>query len=229
MMKRFNYKEHCASLIIILLLTGVSGFINAQTSSVDSSPQYLYPEFSSGIVKMKNGRNQKAMLNYNMVSEKMVYQQGDKLFDLMGTEMVDTVFLQNSCFIPVSEVFYEVVVVAPISLFIQHQGSIIPPGRPSGYGGTSQTSSISSYSGINTASGYHNLKLPSDYTVNVDPVYWIRTNNEIYSFTNERQFLKIFPEQADELKQFIKKGRIKIARRDDLIRLINYSNELLEQ
>jgi hypothetical protein len=31
------------------------------------------------------------------------------------------------------------------------------------------------------------------------------------------------------LKQFIKKGRIKIARREDLISLINYCNELLEQ
>ncbi len=226
-MEHINYLSITTLIVFSLLLSDITGSINAQTDSDGSSPQFLYPEFSEGILKMRNGKSQNAIMNYNMVSEKMVYEKDDIIYDLISTVMIDTIFIRNNCFIPVGKIFHEVVVVAPISLFIQHRASLIPPGKPAGYGGTSQTSSIISVSSISTASGYYNLKLPSDYTVKVDPVYWIRKDNEMFSFINERQLLKIFPEQANKLKQFIKKGRIKLDRKEDVKTLIGYCNELI--
>jgi hypothetical protein len=43
---------------------------------------------------------------------------------------------------------------------------------------------------------------------------------------NERQFLRLFPDQQDELKYFIKQNHIKFDMIPDLVRLIQYYNEL---
>ena len=64
----------------------------AQTTPDGSAPQFLFPEFSMSKVKMKNGNIQSIRLNYNTVSEKMVYQKDDNLYDMLNTDMIDTVY-----------------------------------------------------------------------------------------------------------------------------------------
>ncbi len=200
--------------------------VKAQTTPDGSAPQFLFPEFSMGKVRMKNGNIQTIRLNYNTISEKMVYQKDANLFDVVNTEMIDTVFIQESKFVPAGDVFYEVLLVAPISVFIQYHGELVPPGAVAGYGGTSQVSNTKNLTSVNLSMGYYNLKLPQDYTVKVDQVFWIRKDNNMFSYTTERQFLKLFPGKEAELKQFIKKYRIKFDKLPDQIRLAEHLNEL---
>jgi hypothetical protein len=201
--------------------------LRAQTNADGSSPQFLFPDFSVSKVRMKNGQSQNAELNYNTVSEKMVYQKEGNLYDMVNPQMVDTVYLENCRFIPAGNVFYEVLLTAPIALFVQYKGEILSPGTPAGYGGTSQVSNTKMLTSVELSGGYYNLKLPADFKVKIDPVYWIRRGNDMYSFMNERQFLKLFPEKETEFKKFIKQNRIKADKNSDLVKLIRYCNELL--
>ncbi len=225
---KFNISSMSCRIIALWFFLHFTPFILAQDDSDRSYLQYLYSEFTKGLVKLKTGKSQEVLLNYNMVSERMVYEKNDKLLDLVGIEVIDTIFLQNSRFVPFGKVFYELVVDAPVSLFIQHSATIVPPGKPAGYGGTSQTSAVTIYSSISTTSGYYNLKLPSDYTVNNKPVYWIRKGYEMNSFVNVNQLLKIFPGKENDLKKFIKQNNIRLQRRDDLIRLIGFCNLIIK-
>jgi hypothetical protein len=200
--------------------------IKSQTISDGNSPQFLYPDFTSGTVKMKNGKSQIADLNYNTVSEKIVYEKDGKIFDLINTEMVDTIFLQDTKFVPVGKIFHEVLLVAPISLFVQHKGDLIPPGTPAGYGGTSQVSSTKMLTSVQLSGGYYNLKLPDDFQVKVDLVFWIRKDNTMNSFMNERQFVKYFPGKEALVKKFIKENRIKFNNPANMVKLVQYCNEM---
>jgi hypothetical protein len=205
-------------------------FINplkAQTNSDGSSPQFLYPEFTMSKVRMKNGQIQNIILNYNTVSEKMVFQKDDNLYDLVNPEMVDTVFIQDSRFVPAGKVFYEVLLTAPAAFFIQYKGEIMSPGTPAGYGVPSQVSNTKLQSSVQLSSGYYNLKLPTDYTVKTDILYWIRKDGNFYSFFNERQFLKLFPDKEAELKQFIKQNKIKFEKQADVVKVAVYFNKLI--
>jgi len=200
--------------------------VKAQTTPDGSAPQFLFPEFSMSKVRMKNGNIQNIRLNYNTVSEKMVYQKDDNLYDVVNTEMIDTVFIQESKFVPAGKVFYEILLAAPISVFVQYQGKLIPPGTAAGYGGTSQVSNTKNLSSVSLSSGYYNLKLPADYTIRLDQVYWIRKDNNMFTYTTERQFLKLFPDKEAELKQFIKKYHINFDKLPDQIRLAERLNDL---
>jgi len=226
-MTHFIFGVNTGKTIMMVLILSLSLPLKSQTTSDGSSPQFLFPGFTTGKVKMKNGTSQTAILNYNTVSEKMVYEKDGNLYDMVNTEMMDTVFVQNSKFVPVGKVFYEVLLVAPISLFVQHKGDLLPPGAPAGYGGTSQVSNTKLLTSVQLSSGYYNLKLPADYIVKADPVYWIRKDNNMYSFINEKQFLKIFPGKEGDLKQFIKQNRIKFNKLSNLVSLVEHCNELI--
>lgn len=224
-MKSYKIRNIYGRNIILVLLICINLPGKSQPNSGNPSTQFLYTDFSTGIVKMKNGTSQSIALNYNTVSEKMVFEKNGDLYDMTNPELIDTVFLQDSKFIPVGNVYHMVLLTAPISLFVQYKGELLPPGTPAGYGGTSQVSNTKYMSSVQLSSGYYNLKLPSDYIVKVEPVYWIRKDSTMFSFMNERQFLKIFPRTESELKQFIKQNRIKFNQIPDLVRLINHCNE----
>lgn len=224
-MTRKDFWIYTGKTILLVIIISLSFPLKSQNNADGSMPQFLFPEFTVVKVVMKNGRSQTAMLNYNTISEKMVYEKDGHLYDMVNTELIDTVLLQNSKFVPVGKVFHEVLLIAPISLFIQHKSSLLSPGTPAGYGGTSQTSSTDIISSVQLSGGYYNLKLPSDYIVKADDVYWIRKDNNMYSFINERQFLKIFPDKGKELKLFIKQNRIKLDKLPDLVKLVKYCNE----
>ena len=212
--------------LTVILLIFIVIQLKSQTKPDGSAPQFLYPEFSTGKVRLKNGNTQSLELNYNTVSEKMVYKKDDKIYDIVNTEIIDTVFIKESKFVTAGQVFYEVLLAAPAHLYLQYQGKLIPPGTVAAYGGTSQVSSTTNLSSVNLSMGYYNLKLPDDYTVKVHLIFWIRKENNMFSYETEKQFLKLFPDKAAELKEFIKLQKIKFDKPADQVRLIEHSNEV---
>lgn len=215
-------------IIVIVLITGIlTGFskqLFGQSNQDGSMPQYLYEDFGKSTVLMKNGQVQTPQMNYNMITGMMVFFRADKYYDLMNPEMVDTVFLNDSRFIPVGKAFYEVIVSGPVSFFIQHKGSLLPAGKEVGYGGTSQVASTDQISNITLSSGQYNLRLPPAYIVRVAPVFWIRRDNEMSSFETEKQFLKIFPGQEEQIKTFMKENKLRVSRPADLATIIKHLN-----
>ena len=127
---------------------------------------------------------------------------------------------------PAGKVFYEILLPAKISLFVQYQGKLIPPGTVAAYGGTSQVSSTTNLTSVNLSMGYYNLKLPDDYTVKVHLIFWINKENNMFSYETEKQFLKLYPDKVAELKVFIKKQKIKFDKLADQVLLIRHCNEL---
>jgi hypothetical protein len=171
---------------------------------------------------MKGGKTNTATMNYNTVTEKMVFISNDKYYDLTNPETVDTVMLNGCKFVPVGKSFYEVLVSKPIGLFIQHKGTLMSAGKPVGYGGTSQTASANYISSLELSGLQTNLALPKDYIVNPAPVYWIYIGEKWLDFTNERQFISFFPEKASLIKSFIKENHIKIDKPENLTMLVKY-------
>jgi len=223
-MKTLNIDPIRKRIIFVISLLCLLIQVKAQPDTLAHLPQFLYPEFTKCIVKMKSGESHATLMNYNTVTGKMIFYQSGVLMELNKPETVDTVFLQNAKFIFYEKAFYEILVNAPISLFIQHKSNLTSSEKPSAYGATSQTTASTSISKLYDDKAY-NLKLPENFKVIPSPVYWIRMNNEMYNFESERQYLKIFPKKAAEIKNFINKSKINIKNRDDIIKLVTYCNE----
>ena len=216
-MKKFAF----LSLLILF-----SPEINSQITSEGPSAQFLFPNFSSGKVKMRNGEVHDLVMNYNTLSEKIVYKQNDKLYDLINQDLTDTIYLQDSKFISSAGVLYQVLANAKVPFFVHYKGKLLPPGTPAGYGENSQVSNTKLQTSFSSSSGNYNLELPADYKVRIDLIYYFRKNDMFISFSNQRELLKVLPDKADELKQFIKKNRIKFYNPSDIENLAQFYNKI---
>jgi hypothetical protein len=191
--------------------------------------QYLFPDFTVCVVKLKNGATDNMVANYNTVTEKMAFKKDDIIYGMASIHLVDTIIINDRRFVPAGEVFYEVIVNAPVSAFIQHKSKLIPPGKPVGYGGTSKTAKVESYSYLPEKGGIYKVEIPDDFEIKPSPVYWVRKDDTMTSFQNKRQFAKIFAEKSDEIEAFLNQNKIKIENSDDLVRLVNYCNEIMQK
>lgn len=218
--------KYIPGVIFMSMIAGISAGAFCQTTSTGAMPQYLFTEFKASRVLMKAGQTQTPEMNYNVVTEKMVFVRDKKYYDLTNPEMVDTIYLQDGKFVPVGKAFYEFLVKGKNDLFAEHKGDLLPAGKPAGYGGTSQLASSDYLSSVQLSGRQYNLPLPPEYLIKQSDVYWIRTGEELSSFINEKQFLKLFPAESVKLKSFIKENRIRFDRPEHLVKLVKYLNSL---
>jgi hypothetical protein len=227
MKKQFCYGRAIVVSIIVFFLIPTNKVLS-QIENFNGLQQFLFPEFSASKIKMKVGKDINLILNYNLITEKMVFFQKDQVFDMQNQGTVDTIYIGSYKFIPFEKVFYEVYPGVPVSFFIQHKGRLLAPPKPAAYGGTSEVSSSNYITILDLGGQVYNYKLQGDLRVKYDPMYWVRFNDQMYSYTNEKQYLKIFTGREEVLKQFIKKNRLKFDKPDDLLKIWGYTNEVVK-
>ena len=215
-------------IILTISLFSLVFSVYGQENSYQNLPQFLYPDFNASRIKMKAGKDLNLIMNYNMVTEKMIFLQKEQVYDMLNTGTVDTIYMNGSRFVPNGKVFYEVFPGSKVTFFIQHKGRLLSPPKPAAYGGTSEVSSSTYITRIDLGADRYNMKLEGDLRVKYDPMYWISLNGNMSGFVGEKQFLKIFPGKENELKLFIKKNKVKFDRKEDLIKLCQYSNDLMK-
>jgi hypothetical protein len=201
--------------------------VNAQENSENISRHYVLPEFVNGSVLLKSGKIEDAVMNYNKVTEEMVFEKGSTRLAMTNLESIDTVYLGSRKFVPHEKIFYEVLIKNNISLFKKHKCNLLQSGSPSGYGGTSETSATNSISILVGSGSMYKLELPKEYHVRDASQFVITKDNSEFKTGTEKQFLKIFPQISNELTQYIKQNRLDIRKQADLVFVINRCNELI--
>jgi hypothetical protein len=208
--------------------------VSAQDNTDRPLPQFLFPTFTEGSIVMKDGEKFSALLNYNMVDQIMVTELNGIYRYATRVEEIDTIYLGHKEFVPVDKFFYEVLVKGTATFFLQNKSLYTPKGSNVGYGARSQSvgpTDFKRYELTNVVYQYNevvHIELPPNVDVTPAFVYWVRISEEMKKFTNERQFLKIFPEKESELKEYIKKEKINLKVREDVIKLGNNCNELMK-
>jgi hypothetical protein len=211
-------------IFLTVIAVGLASMLSAQSEVAGVKlSHYLFPGFVEGTVKQKSGEINRAQLNYNLLTEEMIFEQAGQQMALDKTENIDTVYLSDKKFIPVGNVFYEVATNTPIALFIQHKSKIIPPGNETGLG-SSQTSAITNVADLKSAGLAYRLKLPDDYKLMSQSVYWIRKGENFMSIKNLKEVQNFFPAKADAIKSFAKENKISFKNPEDVTKLIVFCN-----
>lgn len=225
-MNRFNSVKLIllSALFLFPFLFNIT--VKAQGKSESAPLHYVLPDFVKGIVKMKSGATETAMMNYNMITEEMIFEKGGTRLAMANIETIDTVYLDSGKFIPHEKVFYEVLIKNNISLFKRHRCNLMKAGAPAAYGGTSETSATSSISVLISSGSMYKLELPSEYRVRDASQYLITINGVESRIAGERQFLKLFPDKSEELSVYIKQNKLDIRNEKNLKILIIKCNEL---
>ena len=209
--------------LTLFLLLSTTVCLKAQETVTLS--HYLFPDFQPGVVLLKNGVRNNAKLNYNAASEEMVFDENGKTLAIGDAVLpqIDTVFVADEKFIRINNKFVRILIDKPeIDLFVEHKCRLIPPGKPAAYGGTSQTSSTTSYSSILSDGRVYDLKLPDDYKIIPYNVFWLNRNGKLQSFSNLGQLKKIYRDKKKLVGDYLKKNEVRLANEKSVADTIAY-------
>ncbi len=178
---------------IIFLLFVFAKSVSAQkVNEPVKLTHYVFNEFSPGTVKMKSGESYNQVLNYNILTNEMIFNNAGNYLAIASPENVDTVYINDRKFIPINNKFYEVLVNSGMPLLLEFTSTISEPGVSTGYGGTSTTAAATSFQYLINAGGAYELKLPDEYIVKPGFVYWIMKDGKLKKAANAKQLNKHF-------------------------------------
>lgn len=200
----------------ILVVTGYS-----QVRVLELS-HYLFPEFTKGVVLMKTGVKNEALLNYNSLTEEMIFDNKGTKLALGQLDQVDTVYIQNRKFFPLNKKFVEIVYQSKYALYAEHKCSVKDPGKPAAYGGTSQTSATTTYSSYFSGGQVYELKLPEGFETRPFIDYWLKKDGEVNKFLSVRQMAKLFGEKENLCKAYLKKTDVKYENQESIVEMIKF-------
>ena len=202
----------------LLLFSTLS--VNAQTNDKPVRlVHYAFDAFSTGQVKLKSGEIYNQSLNYNLVTQEMIFEQNGKYLAIAHPESVDTVYLNDTKFIPVGDAFYEWLGGSNIPLFIEYNCTIKEQGVNTGFG-TTKTGAATPVKALLKDGGAYALKLPDEYEILPVKSFYIRKNQQYYKINNQQQIIKLFPEKKEVLQGWIKNNKTRFSEKNDMKLLI---------
>ncbi|MEN6619132.1 MAG: hypothetical protein ABFC28_06500 [Rikenellaceae bacterium] len=213
-MKRFFY-------ILIFSLPFTTSY--SQSKAIELS-HYLFPEFTKGVILMKSGIKREVLLNYNSLTEEMIFKDNGKVLAIGKEEIgqVDTVYIKERKFVVLNNKFVELLYQSGSYLYAEHKCSVIPPGKPAPYGGTTETSAIDTYSSLNAGGVLYDLKLPDGYRTKPFIFYWLKRNGQLVRFLNMKQLARLYNDKKDQFKAYVKNYNVKYENQESIVQLIKY-------
>jgi hypothetical protein len=226
-MKKQNFVFLFSTLLIFALLfvPEVSGQNISDTAN--TSKHYVLPEFTLGYVKMKDGNKEFAVMNYNQLTEEMIFEKDGLMLALDSISKIDTVKVDSRLFIPHGKIFYEVLVIGKVSLYMEHKCNLLATGNPSGYGGVTETGASRNVASMSTYRSFK-LELPRDYHITDASLYWVNYKGEFFKANTSAQIRKAIPEKSGEIKDYIKLKKLDLGKSTDLVDLIVKCNEFVK-
>jgi len=204
---------------------------NSLFAQEESGNGRLFPQFEKGTVFLKNGRQSSTVFNYDMLQEQMLLLNADST-ERKFTNPLDVITLikiGERIFRPVSSkgIFYEEIKAGEGSFFIHRKAFYLSAGKPSGYGGYSQTQASDSYSIYQTADkGFVQMKSGEKFKLVLDSVFYLQSGNKYKKFNSAKTLGKLFKGHESEIKTFADKESINFRKMEDVARIVKYGYSL---
>jgi len=216
-------KKLCLTLLVAAFSLPVFAQISTARDSVVT--HYVFSDFLDGIVKKRSGELVELPLNYNTITEEMIFIRDTQRLAIAFPEEVDTIFVGGKVFVPFKNVYYEKATNTTVPLFVENKVVLLRGGKEIGYGNKIQTGSINSITAIASPTQLYKLQLPQDYSLADHTSYWIFENGKFEQLTSAKKLQGLFPAKADAIKRFVSDNNIDFNRRDDLVKLIEFCNQ----
>ncbi|MDD4820408.1 MAG: hypothetical protein PHD21_06205 [Flavobacteriales bacterium] len=185
-----------------------------------STKHLVYPKFTNGVVYFNSGERLDASLNYSLITGKMLFLSNQGVIEVSNQSKISHVNISGTIFIPENDVFYQVIREGEDGLYYQYYGKLIPAGKPTLYGTTSQVSSALSLAEIGVVA--NKLEMPEDYKVQVDNKYFWYRNGKYTPFTSLKDICNAFPKHEKDIKNFIKEKKNKLKTHQEHLDVLDY-------
>lgn len=208
-------------IAFVLIFSLLSVVCSSQVKVVELT-HYLFPEFTNGVVLMKSGEKNEALLNYNSLTEEMIFDNRGVKLAIGQLELVDTIYIGDRKFFLLDNKFVELIYKSKSEVYAEYKCTVKDPGKPAAYGGTSQTSATTTYSSYFTGGQVYDLKLPEGYETKPFTHFWLKKDGKLNKFLTVRQLSKFYGEKENLIKAYQKTHEVKYDDQESILELIKF-------
>lgn len=208
---------------------------------------YFFPDFIQTRIVYKGGTTYRVLANYDAANQKMMYQQGGQLMELVSPELVDTIFTGGRkwvfhggqwCESIVRQSGNEVLVGWHISkVQVGFQGALGSvsqvPTRKVELGGNFGMGSFTGDSGGGMYNGSFGVNQDdgNGNTLDVwrnknENIYYFKHNGKYLSIKSLKQIYKLFPDKKTEIKQHLSAHHLDMLTAENALKIIDYLQAL---
>ena len=190
---------------------------------------YLYPEFTKGKAVNRNGTSNEGLFNYNIINGEIQF---------IGSRR-DTLAVLNpglvSYFTVASDTFYfnkgyyrKIAGNKKFMLAAMQYTKLADIRKEGPYGTTTSTSAVDSYSTLisDNHAGIYKLRLNVETIFSMRCDYYFGNPDGGFFLAKKNNLLKMFPDQENRIKQYLKDESIRFNNKDDLVKLTKYIESL---
>lgn len=213
-------KKIFATLLILPLCMVAASQIN--------STQFLFDEFASAVVYLKNGQQTMEKININMVDGMLYFidKNDNRIKVVAGVENLHSLRVDGRQFLISETAIREIVHKKPL-IYIQYAAKSRPKETTVGYGGSSMLTSTTNYSRLQS-NGDAQLSEQERVVTDRYCVFWIVRGGKEKKFDSLKQFLKIYPKDKRELLiEYAENESVDFDDVDKIIALCLYAESLV--
>lgn len=212
---------------ILIAFTSLS--LQAQVNVIEQPiSHYILEDFTIGLIYMKDGVISRGALNYNSVTEEMLFKDKGRILAIGKSEvdLVDTVVVGGKIFYPYNGKFLEIAYKKDgVELQVEHKCRVIEPPKPSAFGTTTETANSKSYTNLTANGMFYSLKLPEGFRVVPFKYYWFRDGDSMTKVINTRQLAKYFSKDKAKYDRYMKENKVSFNKAEDITALVKYMLE----
>ena len=208
----------------MLLAIGASASLAAQNSGSGDIPEdvyYLMPSFTQGTIFFRGQMPAQGKLNICAVDNSLRFIDKDgKELSATNADNIMKVRIDTVTFMRYDGVYYRMYPIqADIGVAVRRNVHIKRDAKESGYGGTSQTSSIKSYGTIYTDGIVYNLGEDKKYPWESSEEIYVYKGEDLLPLT-KRSMRKLFPSKKTEIDAWFKAGNTLPKTPDEVMALL---------
>jgi hypothetical protein len=212
------------ALICFLLFSNLV-FAQQKRDSTTSSTRFLFPQFTDGVVVMKDGNVSGGKLNYDTSTDQMQFLGADNaILQIAEPEKVVKVVIANRTFVFLKNYFVEVIIDGPVLLYSRiHEQRIAE--KVGAYGGSSPASSIQTVSTLFSGDGTINrLTANEDVTYRKELILSVSVKGKMRIISVQNDLLKCFSSKKELIQQEMDKQKTKISSLESTKKIIEWIN-----
>ena len=183
---------------------------------------YLFPAFTDGIVKIKNGGQATPKMNFNMMLCQMQFigPHGDTL-SFTNPEEIDSIRLNSKSFFYRKFDFEILSGFGSVSLVVSRTVNYNPV-KIGAMGFRTQGASIDSYATLTEQNDTKQLILNVDVDMALESTYFLMQKNGEMAIANKSNFLKLFGENKPGIEGYLRTNKINFNKESDLMGLLEF-------
>lgn len=208
-------------LLTLAILAVISVTAWAQERN-EASLHMLLEKFKPGVVFYKDGLSTSAVLNYSVVTQKLVYTQNGEIYYVTNPDNIARVAIDSIILVPGGSGFMEAIRAGQDGgLFRDRVGSAAPKPKTDSFG-----SPLPATTSAKTVESYYDFSrlfvVPHDYVIKTIDKYYISRDGNYIPFSTMKEINNAFPGKEKEIKAFLKKSKNKMKTPEEYLAILDF-------